>query len=62
MKKYSVDIASVQTWIYSYEVEAESEEEAEQKALQDHKQGKQSSDNWVDHEEFYQINDIEEVK
>jgi hypothetical protein len=60
-KRYQASIASIQTWIYVYEVEADSEEEADRLALEAHKQGAESIDNWVDGEQFYQINDIEHI-
>jgi hypothetical protein len=60
-KRYQVTIASIQTWSYVYEVEASNEEEADKLAMKAHKQGEESVDNWVVGEQFYQIDDIEEV-
>lgn len=57
--RYLVTIASVQTWFYAYEVDAENEEEANKLGLEAHKQGKESVDNWVDGEEFYQVDEAE---
>ena len=61
MKRYIVTIASVQTWYYVYEVDAEDEDQAKQLGLESHRVGADSIDNWVDGEEFYQTDDIEEV-
>lgn len=60
-KRYQVEIASVQTWRYVYEVDAEDEDQANKLGLEMHKQGKESIDNWVDGEEFYQVDDIEHI-
>ena len=60
-KRYQVTIASIQTWSYVYEVEAEDEDEADKLALEAHKQGEESVDNWVVGEQFYQIDDIEHI-
>lgn len=61
MKRYLVTVASVQTWHYVYEVDAEDEDQAKQLGLETHRKGEESIDNWVDGEEFYQTGDIEEV-
>ena len=60
-KRYLVTVASVQTWSYVYEVDAENEEEAEKLGYTAHKNGKDSIDNWVDGEDFWQIGEVEEV-
>jgi hypothetical protein len=60
-KRYQVKIASIQTWSYVYEVEASDEDEADKLALEAHKQGEESVDNWVVGEQFYQIDDIEHI-
>jgi hypothetical protein len=60
-KRYQVTIASIQTWSYVYEVEAEDEDEADKLAIEAHKEGKESIDNWVVGEQFYQIDDIEHI-
>lgn len=60
-KRFEVTIASVQTWYYTYEVDAIDEDEANKLGLEAHKQGKESTDNWVDGEEFYQVDGAEEV-
>jgi hypothetical protein len=60
-KRYQVTIASIQTWSYVYEVEASNEEEADKLAMEAHKEGEESIDNWVVGEQFYQIDDIENI-
>ena len=60
-KRYCVTVASVQTWHYVYEVDAESEEQANKLGLEAHRKGEESIDNWVDGEEFYQIDDAEVI-
>ncbi len=60
-QRYIITIGSVQTWRYVYEVDADSEEEANKLGLEAHRRGEDSIDNWVDGEEFYQVDDSEIV-
>lgn len=48
MQKYKAYISEVQTWVYVYEVEANSEDEAREKAEALFYDGYPSSDNWID--------------
>ena len=54
-----ITIASVQTWKYVYEIDANDEAQANELALEAHRKGQESIDNWVDGEEFYQSDDVE---
>jgi hypothetical protein len=57
--RYYITIASVQTWKYVYEIDANDEAQANELALEAHRKGQESIDNWVDGEEFYQSDDVE---
>lgn len=59
MKTYQVYIQSEQTWTYVYEVEAENEEEAHLLGEKRHFDGAESSDNWIDNEDFKTFQTIE---
>jgi hypothetical protein len=62
MKTYNVYIESKQLWTYVYKVEAESEEEAHLMGEKAHFDGVESSENWVDDEDFMAFQTIEETK
>lgn len=59
MKTYQVYIQSAQTWTYVYEVEAKNEEEAHLLGEKRHFDGGESSDNWIDNEDFLAFQVIE---
>lgn len=46
--KYKVSFKEMQLWIYDYEIEADSEEQAHKLAIQKWEDGDQSDDNYVD--------------
>ena len=48
MAKYRVAFKEVQMWVYDYEIEADSEEKANELAKQKWEDGDQSDDNFID--------------